>query len=264
MVTQAFTLLSKYVASDPNKTPARGEGARRVSEPSPLVPFQAERRLEIHDRDASPDFLLPESTHRSGGNGLVEASIPKRMKRTRETDPFPLVSPLKTLSRDERTVVVFCPVGELFRFWRNFENLLEVFTQIKEVKMTSPTRMRWSAVAPVGADIEWETEIVDECLNRFIVWRSVQGSELRQDGSVHFRSMTDGQRTHLTVSLRYRTSGTALSALLARVFGTDVGCELERDLKRFQERLSPGDGIPRNPANHLPIRFFSGSPLTDK
>ncbi len=160
------------------------------------------------------------------------------------------------------TVNVERPVEDLFRFWRNFENLTEVFTQIREIQVISPNRTRWFAVAPVGTAIEWETEIVAETPNELIAWRSVPGSQLLQEGTVRFKEMENGRNTRVTVTMRYGATGMALTDHLRKVFGSDPGLELERDLKRFKTRLGPPVGPA--PDSRLPFRLLSGLVLTQK
>lgn len=162
----------------------------------------------------------------------------------------------------ECSLVVNSPTSELFRFWRNFENLPEVFTQIREIQVISPIRTRWFAVAPLGTAIEWEVDILTESSDELIAWHSIPGSAMVQEGLVRFEPMTDGSQTRMTVSLRYGSASRAISDLLPVVFGKNPGQELARDLNRFQQRLLPRHGKVPDVDTHFPL--LAGFPGTEK
>src|SRR5690349_6355573 len=53
----------------------------------------------------------------------------------------------------ERSVIIDHPPEELFRFWRNFENLPRIMTHLESVRTTSPTHSHWAAKGPLGVTV---------------------------------------------------------------------------------------------------------------
>ena len=59
----------------------------------------------------------------------------------------------------ERSVTIDRSPEELFRFWRNFENLPRIMTHLESVRTTSPNQSHWAAKGPLGTSFEWDAEI---------------------------------------------------------------------------------------------------------
>lgn len=162
----------------------------------------------------------------------------------------------------EYSLVVNCHTNDLFNFCRNFENLPEIFTQIREIQVISPIRTRWFAVAPVGSAIEWEVDILTESADEWIAWHSIPGSAMVQEGQIRFEPMADDGQTRMTVSIRYGSASPAISELLPSVFGKNPAEELARDLNRFQQRLLPRREMVSGTDSHFPL--LAGFPRTGK
>src|SRR5687768_4444370 len=56
----------------------------------------------------------------------------------------------------ERSILIGRPASELYRFWREVENLPLVMRYLESVQAVSTTRSRWRAKAPKGVVAEWE------------------------------------------------------------------------------------------------------------
>ncbi len=74
----------------------------------------------------------------------------------------------------EKTVTINKPAEELYRFWRNFENLPHFMKHLKSVTVISDKRSHWIANAPLGASVEWDADIIEDRENEFISWASVE------------------------------------------------------------------------------------------
>src|SRR5690606_24596970 len=73
----------------------------------------------------------------------------------------------------EKSIAIDRPVEDVYRFWRNFENLPRVMRHLKEVRTIDERRSHWVAKAPAGIEIEWDAEITEDQENQNIAWRSV-------------------------------------------------------------------------------------------
>jgi uncharacterized membrane protein len=139
---------------------------------------------------------------------------------------------------DQRILINRLP-HDLYRFWRNFENLPRVFGHLLSVRQMAPNRWRWVARGPLGAGVSWLAEVHTERENELIAWRSLAGSQIDTAGSVHFRPVSLGG-TEIRVVLKYNPPGERLGALLARVLGASPEQEIATDLARFKHWMEQG------------------------
>ena len=136
----------------------------------------------------------------------------------------------------ECTVVVDRPVAEIYRFWRDFENLPRIMDHLIDVKVQGDRRSHWVARGPLGAQLEWDAELIGEGENEMISWRSLPGSQVDTAGSVHFHSMSP-ERTEIKLSMKYNPPAGKVGANIARLLGSDAQQEIEHDLHRFKETM---------------------------
>ena len=147
-------------------------------------------------------------------------------------------------ARVEKSVTVNRPVEEVYRFWRNLENLPRVMSHLESVEVKDDKRSLWVAKAPAGTSVEWDAEITNERPNELISWRSLPGADVENSGTVSFRR-TDGG-TEIRVTLEYTPPGGALGATVARLFGENPEQQLEEDLQRFKREMeATGDAARR-------------------
>src|ERR671938_1402632 len=80
---------------------------------------------------------------------------------TAETDvDNPLVSvPAGKGIKVEKSVEINRSPEELYRFWRNFENLPRFMNHLESVTSLGDDRSHWVAKAPAGTRVEWDAEI---------------------------------------------------------------------------------------------------------
>jgi len=132
-------------------------------------------------------------------------------------------------------VTVRRPIGEVYRFWRDFENLPRFMRHLEAVAMREEGVSHWVAKAPAGMHVEWDAEIHNEIENELIAWRSLPGSEINNAGSVHFAPIDDGGRTEVRVVLSYEPPAGRLGAALAKLFGEEPSQQIADDLRRFKD-----------------------------
>jgi uncharacterized membrane protein len=141
----------------------------------------------------------------------------------------------------ERTMTVLKPVNEVYRFWRNFENLPRFMSHVESVKTTGDRWSEWTARAPFGARVSWHAEITDERENQYIVWRSLPGSDIENVGSVHFREAPGNRGTEITVSLEYNPPAGKAGHAIAHLFGESPTQQIREDLRHFKQLIEAGE-----------------------
>ena len=143
--------------------------------------------------------------------------------------------------RVERAVTIARPREELYRFWRNLENLPDFMEHLESVQAAGGGRSRWAAKGPLGRRVEWEAEIVNERENELLAWRTVPGSDVDHAGSVLFRDAPGGRGTEVRVVMEYRPPAGKLGAAVAGLAGEDPDRQVREDLRRFKQRMEAGE-----------------------
>ncbi len=141
--------------------------------------------------------------------------------------------------RVEKSVTVNATPEQLYTFWRNFENLPRFMDHLEMVHVIDATRSHWRTKGPAGIKAEWDAEIINEVPNELIGWRSVDGSNVHNAGSVHFTPTPRG--TEVKVVLRYDPPGGTLGAAFARMFGEDPEHQVREELRRFKQLVETGE-----------------------
>jgi len=142
--------------------------------------------------------------------------------------------------RVDHSVQINKPAAELFRFWRNFENLPTFMRHLNSVKMLDDRRSHWVAEGPAGTSVDWHAEVINEIENELIGWRSLEGSEVDNAGSVRFTSLPDGRGTRVSVSLQFNPPAGSLGAAVAKLLGADPKKQIQTDMRRFKELMETG------------------------
>src|SRR5690348_5742754 len=107
----------------------------------------------------------------------------------------------------EQIVTINRPAPELFRFWRNFEQLPTFMDHLVAVRQLDQRRSHWVAKAPAGRQVEWDAEIINEIPNELIGWRTLDGADVISAGSVRFVPARGGRGTRVRVRLQYEPPG---------------------------------------------------------
>ena len=141
----------------------------------------------------------------------------------------------------DRAMTINRPREEVYRFWRNFENLPLFMGHLKEVRLHGPKQSHWVAKAPMDMSIEWEAEIIEERENELIAWRSLPGSQVENSGTVRFQDATGDRGTIVHVKLKYNPPGGSASAAFASLFGDEPGQQVLESLRHFKQVMEAGE-----------------------
>jgi uncharacterized membrane protein len=141
----------------------------------------------------------------------------------------------------ERSVTVNRPVEEMYRFWRDFRNLPRVMSHLESVEVLDEKRSHWVATAPGGRTVAWDAEIIIEEPNALIAWRSLDGAEIANAGSVRFEPAPGGRGTEIHVSLAYDPPLGRAGAAIASLFQEEPGQQVREDLRHFRQMVEAGE-----------------------
>ena len=132
---------------------------------------------------------------------------------------------------------------ELYKAWRNFENLPRWMKHLKSVDIKDDRRSHWVAAGPGGSTVEWDAEITEDRSNEMIAWRSLEGSDVDHRGVVRFEPAPGNRGTMVTVEMRYAPPGGTLGSAVAAWFGEDPPQSIKMDLRRFKQVMEVGEVI---------------------
>lgn len=141
----------------------------------------------------------------------------------------------------EVSLTINRPVEEVYRYWRNFQNLPLFMSHLLEVRVTGDRSSEWKARGPLGTTVSWQAEITDEKPNQWIVWRSLSGADLDNVGSVQFRPAPGNRGTEIMVALDYQPAGGGFGRIVAAMFGRDPERTIREDLRNFKHIMEAGE-----------------------
>jgi uncharacterized membrane protein len=140
-----------------------------------------------------------------------------------------------------KTMTIGLPVEEVYRFWRDFQNLPRFMAHLESVVVQGDRRSRWTAKGPGGKTFSWEAEITEDRPNELISWRSMPGADVHNTGMVRFLPAPGGRGTELRVDLKYDPPAGLFGASVAKLLGKEPGEQIEGDLRRFKQVMETGE-----------------------
>ena len=141
----------------------------------------------------------------------------------------------------EKVFTIERSAADLYGEWRNFENLPNIMSHLREVEVIDESRSRWHAHGPAKTSASWEAEIIADEPGRRIAWRSV-GGNVPNAGTVTFTPAPGDRGTELRVQMEWAPPGGPLAKPFTHLFaGGDPGLIVEGDLRRFKSKMEAGD-----------------------
>ena len=143
----------------------------------------------------------------------------------------------------ERAVTVNRPRAELYKTWRDFENLPRFMDHLESVRVEAADRGRshWVARGPLGRNVEWDADVIEERENELLVWKSLPGSSVESMGRVEFVDAPGARGTIVHVSMQYNPPAGSLGAAFAKLFGKEPGTQVKEDLRHFKQIMETGE-----------------------
>ncbi|WP_433028432.1 SRPBCC family protein [Actinomycetospora sp. CA-053990] len=133
--------------------------------------------------------------------------------------------------------------SETYRRWRDLERLPEFMAHLRSVTIEESGRSHWEAAGPAGSTVRWDAEIVEDREGEEISWRSLEGADVENTGSVVFSDAAGGRGTEVVVDLRYRPPGGRAGAVVATMLGEEPNQQLRDDLRRFKQVVEVGEVV---------------------
>jgi uncharacterized membrane protein len=166
--------------------------------------------------------------------------------------------------RVTRSTVINRSPEQLYNFWHDFQNLPQFMYHLESVQPLDSHRSHWVAKAPGGKRVEWDSEVTEDRPNELIAWRSLEGADVYNAGSVRFEPRPGGRGTIVKVDMEYYPPGGIAGTAFAMLFNESPEQQIYDDLRRLKQVLETGevvrsDGTPegagqivQRPAQPLP------------
>jgi uncharacterized membrane protein len=173
----------------------------------------------------------------AAAGGLILVWAVKHMlgKKRVHTLPFGYGMKLK------KSVTINRPASDLYRFWRNLENLPRFLDHLESVKVIDDKRSRWVMSAPGGFRLEWDAQITADRSDHMIGWRSLKGADIDNAGYVRFERAAGGRGTTVRVALQYNLPAGKVGAALSTLLGEKPQGQIEEALRKFKNLMEAGE-----------------------
>lgn len=135
----------------------------------------------------------------------------------------------------EESITINRPPEELYRFWRELENLPRFMSFLERVTPIDDRRSHWVLKGPAGWQLEWDAVIVSDVENERISWRTLPGADIPHSGTVYFRGTPDGHNTEITLRLSYVAPGGTIGKEALKLIGEDPFAQVRANLLRLKE-----------------------------
>jgi len=156
-----------------------------------------------------------------------------------------------------KSMTINRPRAEVYKYWRQLENLPRFMSHLKEVKQYDPKHSHWVAqvadnkVAQILGTIEWDAEIIDEVENERLAWKSVEGASIDNAGSINFVDGPNGEGTEVLVTIQYRPPAGQLGELAMKLFNPTFKQMIKKDIAGFKQIMETGSLAPKG--NPVPL-----------
>lgn len=137
------------------------------------------------------------------------------------------------MQRAERTIRVRAPISEVYKFWRNFENLPRFMEHVEEVRHLGGDGQysHWKLKGPLGMSVEYDARLTQDEEDSSIGWNSTEGS-LQTTGTVTFTEVGEYTEIHVVMQW-YDPPAGPIGEWFSKVFQNPEKM-LQEDLERFK------------------------------
>lgn len=168
--------------------------------------------------------------------GVAVADVAASMQQQRS-----VTRPIHGTVHFSKTIWINKPAEEVYRFWRNFEGFPRFMGHLEEVKVLDDKRSRWKARGPMGMEVEWDAEIIEDVPNERLAWRSVENADIDNAGVVRFEKAPGGRGTIVRIETHYRPPAGTAGMIVAKLFGEEPQIQIDGDLRRFKQMIETGE-----------------------
>jgi uncharacterized membrane protein len=147
------------------------------------------------------------------------------------------------VTKVRKSLIINRSPEEIYQFWRKLENLPRFMQHLESVEDMGNGRSHWVAKAPAGTRVEWDAEITEDRPNELISWRSLEGADVDNSGTVRFEPAPGNRGAIVKVDIEYNPPGGVIGAAVAKLFGEEPGQQALESLRNLKQVLETGEVI---------------------
>lgn len=145
--------------------------------------------------------------------------------------------------RTRRSIAINRPVEELYRCWRDFSNLPRFMYHLQSVTVMDDRRSHWVTQGAAGKTVAWDAEITIDQPNQCIGWRSLEGADVYNAGTVEFERRPGNRGSIVRVEVAYRPPGGIAGSAIAMLLNRSPEQQIYDDLRRFKQVMEIGEVV---------------------
>lgn len=142
------------------------------------------------------------------------------------------------------TITIDRPASELYDYWKGFSRLPEIMSFLDRVEPrpgNGENITHWVARGPRGMTLEWDAEVTEDVPDQRIAWRSLEGSEIHNWGTIRFNEAPAGRGTEVHLSMHYEPPGGALGSAAGHFLSGLSQAVIKQNLRRFKAYMESGE-----------------------
>ncbi len=183
-------------------------------------------------QDAVSDYKAQAKDALTGATDKVKEMAQKVLHLNSAGEKYDINIETKVRVNSNRQVV--------YDYWRKLENLPNFMEHLESVTQLDKTSSQWKAKVPGGiATIDWKAEIVEDKPLTRISWKSMQGADVENAGTVDFFD-AGKQGTDVHVVISYHAPAGKVGSAIAKLLNPTFEAMIEADIKRFAEVVEEG------------------------
>lgn len=140
-----------------------------------------------------------------------------------------------------KTITIQKSKDEVYRFWRQLENLPQIMTHVSKVEKLAENKYMWEAEFN-KQHFRWNALIIEDIPGKKISWTSVDSPDVENSGKVEFNDAPKGGM-ELKVTICYKPAKTAADKLLAHAFDPVFKQRILDNLRQFKRKVETGEII---------------------
>lgn len=189
--------------------------------------------------------LIRFALRRRGALGLIASSVGLALvsRAITNRDITQLIgTAILPVLRMRRSLFIAASIETVYDFLKDFSNYPKFMSYIYNVTVDDTGTLTWTAKAPGGTRIHWQTTVQALQQNERIAWKSIPGSLIATEGIIQLRATDIG--TQVFIELSYAPPAGALGYAFAHILGFDPRSRIDDDLKILAdlfEQKAPAD-----------------------
>jgi len=140
-----------------------------------------------------------------------------------------------------KSVTIDRPIEDMYAFWHDPTNYPTVMDYIKSVQVIDDKKAHWTIKLPGGVETEFDVEVYTDVPNEVISWRSLEGSELQNAGSVRFQPAPPNRGNEVQLTVEFVPPAGKIGQALTKLLGDVPAQYIAKYLYQFKQKMETGE-----------------------